>query len=84
MYLFIGLNLQVGCKQNAFEIHLDVSEIYFRCNFNVFNPIQAGGGGHIVPPIQVFPCCAEMFSNNFRYSTTKTGKYVKELPLSFP
>ena len=23
-----------------------------------------------------------MFSNNFRYSTTKTGKYVKELQVS--
>ena len=23
------------------------------------NLIQAGGGGHIVPPLQVFPCCAE-------------------------
>ena len=21
-----------GCKQNAFEIHLDVSKTYFRCN----------------------------------------------------
>ena len=35
MYLFIGLNLPAGCKQNAFEVHLDVSEIYFRCNLNV-------------------------------------------------
>ena len=25
-----------------------------------------------------------MFSNNFRYNTTETGRYVKELPLSFP
>ena len=25
-----------------------------------------------------------MFSKTFRYNTTKTGKYVKELPLSFP
>ena len=25
-----------------------------------------------------------MFSNDVRYSTTKTGRYVKELPLSFP
>ena len=25
-----------------------------------------------------------MFTNNFRYSTTKIGKYVKELPLRFP
>ena len=39
MYLlhYIGLDLQAGCKQNAFEIHLDVSEIYFRCNLDVFN-----------------------------------------------
>ena len=35
MYLFRGLDLPAGCKQNAFEIHLDVSEIYFRCNLNV-------------------------------------------------
>ena len=51
MYLFIGLDLQAGCKQNAFEIHLDVYEIYFRCNLIVFNPIQAGRGGHSVPPL---------------------------------
>ena len=25
-----------------------------------------------------------MFLKTFRYKTTKTGKYVKELPLSFP
>ena len=25
-----------------------------------------------------------MFLNNFRYNTTKTGRYVKELALSFP
>ena len=25
------------CKQNAFKIHSDVSETYFRCNLNVFN-----------------------------------------------
>ena len=25
-----------------------------------------------------------MFSKTFRYNTTKTGRYVKELPLSFP
>ena len=31
------MNLQAGCKQNAFEIHLDVCEIYFRCNLNVCN-----------------------------------------------
>ena len=37
MYLSIGLDIlsicldkAAGCKQNAFEIHLDVSEIYFR------------------------------------------------------
>ena len=36
MCLFIGLDLEAGCKQNAFEIHLDVSEIYFRGNLNVF------------------------------------------------
>ena len=43
MYLFIGLDLKAGCEQNALEIHLDVFEIYFRCNLNVFNPTQAGG-----------------------------------------
>ena len=37
MYLFKGLDLQDGCKQNAFEIHLDVSKIYFRRKLNVFN-----------------------------------------------
>ena len=37
MYLFIGVDLQPGCKQNPFEIPLDLSEIYFRCNLNVFN-----------------------------------------------
>ena len=25
-----------------------------------------------------------MFSNNFKYITTETRKYIKELPLSFP
>ena len=37
MYLFLGLDLPAECKQNSFDIHLDVSEIYFRCNLNVFN-----------------------------------------------
>ena len=35
MYLF--MDLPSGCKRNAFEIHLDVSETYFRYNLNVFN-----------------------------------------------
>ena len=33
----MGLDKAARCKQNAFEIQLDVSEIYFRCNLNVFN-----------------------------------------------
>ena len=33
----MGLDKAADCKQNAFEIHLDVSEIYFRCNLNVFS-----------------------------------------------
>ena len=32
----MDLDLPAGCKQNTSEIHLDVSEIYFRCNLNVF------------------------------------------------
>ena len=36
MYLSMGLVKAAWCKQNAFEIHLDVSEIYFRCNLNEF------------------------------------------------
>ena len=39
----MGLDKAAGCKENAFEIHLDVSQIYFSCNLNVFNhrPRQA-------------------------------------------
>ena len=33
----MGLDLSDGCKQNAFEIHSEASEIYFRCNLNVCN-----------------------------------------------
>ena len=32
----------------------------------------------------VLSCIWSMFSTNFRYNTTKTEKYVEELPLSFP
>ena len=32
----MGLDKAAGCKQNALEIHSDVSELYFRCNLNVF------------------------------------------------
>ena len=28
----MGLDRATWCKQNAFEIHLDVSKIYFGCN----------------------------------------------------
>ena len=38
MYLFMCLDLSAGCNQIAFEIHLDVSEIYFRSNLNVVYP----------------------------------------------
>ena len=31
----MGVDLQAGFKQTAFEIDLDVFEIYFRCNLNV-------------------------------------------------
>ena len=30
----MGLDKAAGCKQNASEIQLSVSEIYFRCNLN--------------------------------------------------
>ena len=30
------------CKQNAFEIHLDVPEIYFRCNLTL-QGLELGG-----------------------------------------
>ena len=33
----MGLDKAAGCEQNAFEIHLNVCKIYFRCNLNVFN-----------------------------------------------
>ena len=33
----MGLDKVAACKQNAFEIHLDVSEIYFSCNLNVLS-----------------------------------------------
>ena len=36
MYLSMGLDKAAWYKQNAFEIHLDVSETYSRCNLNVF------------------------------------------------
>ena len=29
----------------------------------MLNPIQAGGEGHNVPPIQAFPFCAKMVSS---------------------
>ena len=32
----MGLDLPAGCNQKSFEIRLDVFEIYFRCNLNVF------------------------------------------------
>ena len=38
----MGLDKAAGCKQNAFEINLDVSEIHFRCNLNVFWTKQLG------------------------------------------
>ena len=67
MHLVIGLDLKAGCKQNAFEIYLDVLEIYldvleiyFRCNLNVFNPIQAGGG--CPPPQQFFLAVLKRFA----------------------
>ena len=31
----MGLDMPAGCKQNAFKIHLDISDIYFKCNLNV-------------------------------------------------
>ena len=37
MYVSMGLDKAADCKQNATETHLDVSEMYFRCNLNVFN-----------------------------------------------
>ena len=37
MYLSMDIDKAAGCKQNAFEIHLDVPEIYFICNLNVLN-----------------------------------------------
>ena len=36
MYLSLELDKAAGCEQNVFEIRLDVSEIYFKCNLNVF------------------------------------------------
>ena len=33
----MGPDKAADCKQNAFEIHSDVSEIYFRCNLNVLD-----------------------------------------------
>ena len=41
----MGLDLPAGCKQNAFEIHFVVFEIYFRCNLNVFNHRPRQGRG---------------------------------------
>ena len=34
MYLSLDLDKAAGSEQNAFEIQLNVSEIYFRCNLN--------------------------------------------------
>ena len=45
MYLIIRLDLPPRCKQNASGIQLDVSEIYFRCNSNVFNHRPRQGPG---------------------------------------
>ena len=33
----MGLDQAAGCKQNAFQIHLNVFETYFRCNLKVLN-----------------------------------------------
>ena len=34
MYLIIGLDKAAGCKQNAFEKNLDVSDIYLKIALN--------------------------------------------------
>ena len=34
MYLTVGLDKAAGCKQNAFEKHLDVSDIHLKLALN--------------------------------------------------
>ena len=68
----MGLDKAAGCKQNAFEIHLDVSEIYFRCNLNAFNHWPRQSSWLETKCVcKTFRCISHTFKICFKLTCTK-------------